>query len=226
MADPNLVEDKFAAAKRRITQQANAQSQTNQDTIDRSAAQAGAVGSGAFEKQKLLAENDVNKNAQNAMTDVDTAQAEDLRQKQEVENQRKFQTSEREASQAFGSGEAAKQRDFMTGERQASQKYGTSERLASQGFSKELYDSDMNFKQDQMWSANNQFDRNMSMAKKQFNLDEEVSRFNMAMAEKMSNKKGMMDGLGQILSAGTYSGAVQKGSNKIFGTGGGDRFSL
>lgn len=52
----------------------------------------------------------------------------------EAEAARKFQTSEREAQQAWQAGENALNRAFQTSEREAQQKYGTSEREAQQAW--------------------------------------------------------------------------------------------
>lgn len=89
-----------------------------------------------------------------------------LQSLREAEEARKFQTSEREAQQAWQSGENALARAFQTSEREAQQTYNTSEREASQAYNTAEREAQQGFTADQaaLDRAQNQaqFDANLA----------------------------------------------------------------
>lgn len=139
------VRSEFDYQRKKAASAENANLQAKRDALARRQAQLGGGPGGAFIKMEQQAQDESAKRLADANEGIDTAQRAEMRRIREIEEGRKFQTSEREASQTFArgerigsqewqSGQAQTQRDWQTGEREASQGFATSERLGSQEF--------------------------------------------------------------------------------------------
>lgn len=139
------VRSEFDYQRKKAASAENANLQAKRDALARRQAQLGGGPGGAFIKMEQQAQDESAKRLADANEGIDTAQRAEMRRIREIDEGRKFQTSEREASQTFArgerigsqewqSGQAQTQRDWQTGEREASQGFATSERLGSQEF--------------------------------------------------------------------------------------------
>ena len=158
----------YEAMRRRTQQQNIAQSQMDDDAMKRRFAAQGRIGSGAYIKQAQIAADQQAQRQGSQFMDIDAAEAQELQRQKEVGEGRQFQTSEREASQRYGSGE-----------REASQKYGTSERMGSQGFTAEQAAMARAIQQEQF---NKQFGSQEEQRKYENSQNEKIAKINAAMA--------------------------------------------
>ena len=122
--------NEFDLARNRASQQNNAAVQAQKDAFKRRAAAGGNLNSGAFIKQETQVDQQGQQNLQQANETIDTAQRGENRRLAEVKEGRDFARGEREASQAFASGESAMQRKYMTSERMGSQDFAKSQQAA------------------------------------------------------------------------------------------------
>jgi hypothetical protein len=127
-------QNEFDLARKRAAQTEQANVQAQKDAIARRSAQLGGGVSGAMMKQEQIVADESAKRLADANEGIDTAQRAEDRRIREIEDARKFQTSEREASQGFMSGEALKQREYGTSERLSGQEFARGERLGGQEF--------------------------------------------------------------------------------------------
>jgi hypothetical protein len=108
-----------------------------------------------------------------------------------------FAKSERLGSQDFAAQQADIMRQYQTSERKGSQAFARLERIESQGWSETMQESQNIFQEKlhtaQMTQQQTQFDAQMKQMLDQFEEDQRVNAFNMGMAEKQFNKKGLMD---------------------------------
>ena len=142
--DPNA---RFERQRTLAKQESNAQAQEAKGAMQRRFAAMGRLNSGAAVKNEQQINQQSNEALQKRLQAVQDAEDTEGLRRQEIDEARKFQSSEREASQSFASREAGLGREFSRGERLGSQdfaamqadlqrKYGTSEREASQVFAK------------------------------------------------------------------------------------------
>lgn len=140
--------NEFDYARKRAAQQEASNLQQQKDALARRQAQTGGGVSGALMKQEQVASDASAQRLQQANEGIDTAQRAEERRIREIEEGRRFTTSEREAAQGFAAGESALARRFQTGEREASQGFAsgesalqrrflTGERMGSQDFSRQ-----------------------------------------------------------------------------------------
>lgn len=159
MAAP-LQEDPFEIMRRRAKQQGDTAKQQGMDVLTRRQAQLGGGPSGAFVKLEQ---------EQGRLADAATEQAIENVNLQEA--QQKMREKEIKQAQEFQSSEAGKQREFAGGEAEK-----------QRGFQKGLFDIEQGFKE-RIQGFNEKFQTSqLELMNKQFNLDEEITRFNQAIA--------------------------------------------
>jgi len=140
--DPNA---RFDRQKEIAKQEQNAQQQAQQDAMSRRFAAMGRLNSGAAVKSEKLVNQQNSEALNKRLQGIQDVQEDEALRRQDIEDQRKFQTSERLGSQDFAATQADLGRKFQTSERMGSQdfaslqadiqrKYGTSEREAAQAF--------------------------------------------------------------------------------------------
>lgn len=191
MAD--FTTQRYDIVRKRMEQQAGAGADEQRDALKRSFARGGMIGSGAQIKNEQLLENKIASAKQNARESVDAQELADRQRQEEILQSQGFAKAEREASQGFAAAEAARQRKFMGQESAAARSFQAGESALQRGFSEKLFTEEMRFKKEAQRIQESQFAKQFKLAKKQFGLDEEVTRFNMNMAEKMFNKRTIMD---------------------------------
>lgn len=207
-ASPNAsrIDRRFDVLRSKVEQDAGAQQQQAQEGLARKAISSGNQNSGAFLKLQNKQAQDMNAQKQNALNEVEAQREGAQAQADEVEANRAFAKAEREASQKFGAEQALLQRDFESFQNQKQMSFQSKENAAQRGFSEKLFNKEMAFKNKVQKDANNQFKKQFGLAMKQFNLDEEVSRFNMDMANKAFNKKSITESL---MTGGTWGENLQ-----------------
>lgn len=182
----NRIQRRFDYLRQQTEQGVNADQQKAEEGLQRQAASKGRLGSGVYQQQQQQQQKQGAAIKQNALEGVEVQRDAALGQQEELQAQRDFAKSEREASQGFAAQQA-----------QIGREYGTSERLASQGFNSAMFDKDQAFKQKLSDISESQFGQQMSAQMdqfmKQYGLDKKVSDFNMKMANQQANKMDFMD---------------------------------
>ncbi len=232
MAATTLAQDtnaQFDYQRQKAAQSENTQLQRQKDALARRAASLGGAPGGAFDKQNALAADESAQRLASANEGINQAADAEGRRLKEVQEGRQYSTSEREASQNFGAGQAALQRAYGTSERLGSQAYGTSERLGGEANQASLLANQQAYGTreriaTQDWTADenkiardiqeSQFGRSLEQNQTQFDknyvMSQEDQRFNEEMANKVFNKKDLLEqllGRGANIFGGDAKGA-------------------
>jgi hypothetical protein len=196
-ASPNAsrIDRRFDVLRSKVEQDAGAAQQQAQEGLARKAVAGGNQNSGAFIKLQGQQTDELNKQKQNALSDVEAQREGAQAQADEIQAQRDFAKSEREAGQDFASYQAQLGRKFEADEAFRNRAFTSKESALQRGFSEKLFNKEMNFKKQVQKDANSQFAKQFKMASEQFDFDKEVSKFNMDMATKQFNKKSMTESL-------------------------------
>lgn len=197
---------RFNRLREKAKGEATAQTQGQTEALQRRFAQMGMLNSGASIKQEQLAKQRGAQLESSKLSEIDSLQEDEALRKQEMEEAKKFQVSEREAGQKFGADQAALARS-----------YGSSEREAGQSFAKQM--QDLGFSQQsalssqaQQYAVDNQnkaqsfqkdvvlkmqgsqFATQLEEAQRQFDAqfeeDKRITNSNLAAAKSESKKKG------------------------------------
>lgn len=235
------IQKQYDPLRKRAEQQEAVNRQQQDDALKRRFA-AGAPGGAMIKQQQVLADQSARR-LQDANEGINAQQQAALNQAQQVQEQRDWQTGERVAGQKFSSGEAALQRKFLTGERLGSQNFASQQ--ARDAYLRQRAEG--NRQRDFMRSESakgralqeSQFIRQMDRDFERLMWEQEVDRFNMDMANKMFEKKdilekmlsgeslGQIDLLGQFVQGisgggweGGLSGVPSMGAAGMFSTGG------
>lgn len=203
--DPNA---RFDRVEKEQTQKARADAEEAKQAMKRRFASQGLSGSGAAIKVDRQVDRETGERLDNVRGQVANMREGEALRRQEVEDQRTFQSSEAQKGRDFVAGESGLQRAFMRDESGLQRSFMRDERLGSQGFaaseagkqrdfSAEMRQKDEDFKTKISWRQDRQFNKQLRQQAAQFerqmSLDEENSEFNRVMAEKMFNKKGFHD---------------------------------
>jgi hypothetical protein len=161
----------YDAMRARVGQRVGADTQQQQDAMQRRFAAQGGLNSGAaIKQQQLVAESGVQQREQ-AIEGVDAQETAERRRLQEAEAQKEYQSQEAETGRQFAAGESKLGRDFTAGE----SKLG---RDAQRG----MFDDDMKFKDKVATWENAARGEQLKMAWEQLGLAKQESAFNQAAA--------------------------------------------
>ena len=221
------MESKYDILRRRAQQTVGAQQQQESDVLKRRFSALGMGGSGNAIKAEMQSQEKARDQLAQTSENIGFQEAAEQERKAETEANRKFAREERLGSEKFSSGESALARRFAADEANRMRKFQTSERLGSQEFSAQQarYQADLQTKMfyKQLKQQNQQFNKSMAFEDRKFLEEIRVNDFNMKMAAKMANEKGMFD---KLLNAhkdvfGWMSGAepVKRGSQGLSGSG-------
>ena len=202
--------NQFELARRRASQRSGAETQAQQGALKRRFATLGGLGSGASIKADQQVAEQGAQRVQQATEGIDVAEAQDTARKEEIQEARKFQTSERMGqqefargerlgSQEFGAGQAQIGREFQTSERIGGQKFANAQRLGSEIFAgaqsqlqrdmaQGQFNKQLSFEKEKHTIARSQFMQQLALAMKQFGLDEKVTNANLDMQK--NSKEG------------------------------------
>lgn len=182
MATPNdnSIDRRYDILRKKAEQDVRSQQQEAQKGLTRQFARLGGIGTGAFVKQQQLAQEAGAKRLGEAQQNIEFQRLADLEQQRKIEEQRKFQTSEREASQAFASQERIGAQEFASQQAELQRKFATGERVAAQDFQKGLFDIEQQNTREKL-----------DLAMKQYNMDNNVNYLN----ARLQIAEGMKQGL-------------------------------
>lgn len=237
--------DEFDIARKRAKREANAALQGQQDALKRRFATLGNLNSGARLKLEQKAQDSVQRRLGEANETIGAAERAEDRRRQEIAEGRKFQSSEREASQGFAaqqaelgrnftSQEAALQRKYLTGERLSSQEFAalqnatqrefaTREREASEGFASKQNEigraQQKELFQKEMEQRLAAFNEQVRQFNETFSEEVRVTDANLETARKQLEDKGFFDSdAGQGALAGAATGAAIGSVVPVVGT--------
>ena len=191
---------RFKRLREQAKSEVGSERQRAEEALKRRFASQGLGSSGAA----IKAEQQVGKQAESALArrigNIESAQESDALRRQEIKEGREFARGEREAGQSFAAGQSELARKFARGERLSSQEFADLQREKGQTFAaaQNKMARDLQRKAQELQSS--QFGQQMEMAKRQFELDEEVTRFNMDLAKQNSGGGGFLDDIGQGFS--------------------------
>lgn len=214
--DTSGISKQYEAERQRISSRENANQQTQKDAIARRMAQLGGGPGGAF----IKLENQVNDQSAQRVGEQNLAlsgqEAAALQDVKRAEEQMNFARQERMSSQDFQSAENLSAREAAAKEAAEARKWQTEEgsrnRYWQSGESKLARDL-----------QKSQFGQQMDLSWKQFAHEQFVDDFNMKMAEKMFNKKDMLEQFFGNFSGSSISGGWKSmwGGDSIFSGDGG-----
>lgn len=204
------IQKQYDPLRKRAQQQEAANLQGQNDAMARRAAMQGGGPGGAYEKQAQLVQGQSAQRLQSANEGIDAQQQGALNQAREVQDQRDFQRAERVGSQDFSRGERLGSQDFSAKQAGEQRKFLTGERLGTQdwqaGQAVEQRKWQTGERADAQRQQDRQFQQQMDRDAERFLHEIEVDQFNMDMAEKMFNKKDLLEQLFGNFSMGKLGG--------------------
>lgn len=130
----DAISRRYALLNQQLGRREAAQLQGEKEALSRRFASIGGLGSGASIKTEQIASQESARRLGEGRASLGVAELEERARQEEIEKQRAFQRSEREAGQTWQSGEAGKQRSFMTSERLGGQEFSAGEAGKQRGF--------------------------------------------------------------------------------------------
>lgn len=214
---------KYDVLRQRAQQSLGAQQQTEGDALKRRYAAMGMGGSGAAIKSEMLSNESSRDRLAQSNENIGFQEAAESERKDEMEGQRKFAREERMGSQdfsrgerlgseKFAGGESALARRFANEQGAIGRKFQTSERLGAETFGSKEADlarkqQDAQFTK-QLTQMTSQFTETMKRDWDKFVEEKRVNNFNMDLADRMANDKGI---LGKMTPSGDYYSDAWKG---------------
>lgn len=224
------IKKQYDPLRKRAQQQESANLQGQNDAMSRRAAAQGGGPGGAYEKQAQLAQTASAERLQSANEGINAQEQGAVNQAREVQAQRDYGTSERVAGQKFASGERLGSQDFAERQRLGSQDFSKGERLGTQDWQATQAAEQRKFvsgerQAGQKWQTgeradaqrqqDRQFQEQLGRDWERFQHEKFVDDFNMQMAEKMFNKKDLLEQL-----FGNFSGSsISSGWKSVMGGG-------
>jgi hypothetical protein len=209
---PDALKRKYDILRQKASQQGQAAEQEQVGALQRRFASLGNLSSGAAIKQEQLVKEQAAKQREEAVQNVDVAQAGEEAQQEQLRQQQEFAKAEREAGQGFAAAQAKEAQGFSAGE--AEKQRGFQQGLADRDseFRTKVFESETGFKQ-----------KELDMASEELRVNKEITAFN-ALAQAMESKdpgalSGALDQLNKVLGTG-FSPAGSKGKSV-----GGGKFS-
>jgi uncharacterized lipoprotein YehR (DUF1307 family) len=152
----------FAAQRKKVEQRINADTQGQQDAMQRRFAAQGMLNSGAAIKQQGILANQAQQNREDALGQVDAAEMGEMARRQEIQDNRDFMSNESKLGRDFGASESALSRAFQAGESKLGRDQQGSQ--FDRTFAQQGDQFDRNFAQ-----QGSQFDRTFAQQGDQFN---------------------------------------------------------
>jgi hypothetical protein len=131
MAAIDDVNKQFDYARQKVAQNEAASTQAKRDALARKQAQLGGGPGGGFIKADQQVLDQSARNINDANQGIDIQQNAEIARLREVDEGRKFQVSERQATQQFASGERQASQQFASGERIGGQKFTAEQNAAN-----------------------------------------------------------------------------------------------
>jgi hypothetical protein len=150
----------YDAMRSRLGQRVNADTQQQQDAMQRRFAAQGGLNSGAAIKQQQLVAEAGAQNREQAMEGINSQESAERRRMQEAEAQKEFQSQEAGAQRQFAASESQLGRDFQKG----------------------MFDTDLAFKEKWATIGQGNTARQLDMAAEQLGLAKDEAAFNKLVA--------------------------------------------
>jgi len=172
--------DMFEVARKRAEQQSRAGLQSQQEALKRRFSAMGAASSGARLKAEQVAAEKSQEQLQGAFEGIGAQEQQEKQRLAEIEAQKQFAKSEREAAQGFQSQQAEVGRQFAIKEREA-----------AQGFQREQTDIDRAFRERQQTFAETQEGKNLELAMQQMEMDKLTTERNWRVTVATARREGI-----------------------------------
>ena len=166
VAKPKAPLPEFAMQRQKVEQRVNADTQGQQDAMQRRFAAQGMLNSGAAIKQGNIVANQGTQNKMDAIAGVDAAEMGEQQRRQEIQDNRDFMSNESKLGRDFAGSESALGRAFAASESKAGRDLQGSQ-------------FDRTFKQ-----SGDQFNQEFGLQKDQFREDKMNTTFNRGIATK------------------------------------------
>ena len=208
MADQNYQDMQSAAfekQRQQAIQAANVAKQTGQDALSRRFSTLNAGGSGAAISAGLKNQEMAANLGRQGVEDVNARELQANLANQQVKEVQAFQAAESEKGRAFGAGESAIGRKFAEQQNLASQQFTGAQNLASQQFAGQqsqlgreqagqLSSQDLAFKKEALAADAANKLAQMDEARKEFELNKQISQFNQDLARAQTPALGLQPG--------------------------------
>lgn len=197
-------EEKFGILRKRAKREAQAGTEQQKEALSRRFASLGMASSGEAIKQEQLAEQRGQAARRRATEAIDVAELGEKAQREAEERGRTFAREERVGAQQFAAGEALKGREFSAEQAGINRLFQSKEADKQRGFmgnqaqmERDLrnlhFNKNMKFRS-KAFKYQKKLDAfQQSMATKRFDLDQEVTRFNMDIAQQEMGRKGFFE---------------------------------
>jgi len=226
MVDPSA---RFQRLRQRAKQEQGAQTQAQQEALQRRFAALGQQGSGADIKTQMLAEEAGQKQLGRVQEGIMSAEEEDILRRQEIEKQRQFQASEAEKGRQFAAEQAeiarqagieqlGVQQEFAAEQAKLGRDFQSSEALKARTQQAEQ------FKQSFEESIK-QFEAQMDLAQQQFAEEIRINNKNLKIQQDAMNDPGLLGGLLKDIWGSNFE-MPGLGSGGGSGGGGGGIFGI
>lgn len=205
MVDPSA---RFQRLRQRAKQEQGAQTQAQQEALQRRFAALGQQGSGADIKTQMLAEEAGQKQLARVQEGIMSAEEEDILRRQEIEKQRQFQAGEAEKGRQFAAEQAeiarqagleqlGVQQEFASEQAKLGRDFQKSENLAARTQQAEQWKKSFE-------ESISQFEQQMSFAQEKFAEEVRINNKNLKIQAEAMKDPGLIGGLfDDIFGSGT-----------------------
>ena len=214
MVDPSA---RFQRLRQRAKQEQGAQTQAQQEALQRRFAALGQQGSGADIKTQMLAEEAGQKQLGRVQEGIMSAEEEDILRRQEIEKQRQFQAGEAEKGRQFAAEQAeiarqagleqlGVQQEFASEQAKLGRDFQKSENLAARTQQAEQWKKSFE-------KSISQFEQQMSFAQEKFAEEVRINNKNLKIQAEAMKDPGLIGGILEDLFGGTFTPPTVSGSN-------------
>ena len=198
----SAMDRRFEIAGQQLKRQESEREQLEKEALRRRFAATGSLGSGASIKAEQLAGEGASKRLAQGAQQIEIAKLGEQARQEDIQGQRAFQSSEREAGQTFAGGQAQLGREFATSERIGGQTFASGERQAGQTFAGEQRQLSADEGRDLALELQRRKDvmaqKGLDFQEKEFKINELVSLFNMGGTEGQAARSRLANMLGLL----------------------------
>jgi len=190
--------------RQQTQQRFQSQGQEQSDALQRRMASLGNLKSGAAIKQQQIMQNDLGKQQESALGQIDVQEAGELQRRQEIQDARDFAARESQLGRDFSSQEALKGRDFAAGESLLGRKFAASESALGRAMQKDQFTRSFDEQKYQNRFMNN-------MATKEFDFNKNSTLMNQATALAGMDRDQQSNAITYMFDLGVKSTPLMQG---------------
>ena len=198
-------EEMYEYKRQRAAQQGQASGQMQKEAMSRKFAAMGQGNSGTELKLQSQLDQRVDEGIAGQQEGINAQEQQDRLARDEAQTNRIWGTAERVGSQLFSAGEAAVARGWQSGETQKQREFGAKEAQKQRL-------NDDRWKQATLDFETTKWGDQLTQVTRQYEEDVRVTDFNMNMANKIFNKRGMMEKVADPLGWGELPGTKGSGA--------------